>query len=139
MFPFSVLHLRPSVSDKFHHFFTIFFATLEYHVPTWVLKLGTIDILFMLKSQTFKHWWAIPLYCQIFGGSERFLRIHGFKGTGYMVSNLGYRVHGFELRIQGTHFEGTGYLVLRVWGLLFQGYGYVVSHYPTLMQSDILS
>ena len=40
---------------------------LEYHVSTWVLKVKTITILFMVKSQL-----IIPVFCQISGGSAWF-------------------------------------------------------------------
>jgi len=65
----------------------------------------------------FKHCWVDPLFCECFGGSAWFQR---------------YRVFNFELGVHG--FEGTGYLVSRVLGTRFQGYrgtggGYIVADY----------
>ena len=59
--------------------------------------------------ETNRHWWVMPLFCQISGGSAWFrgYRVHGFEATGYLA-----------LRVRAHSFEGTGN-------------GYIVAHYPS--------
>ena len=62
-----------------------------------------------------KHWWFIPLFCQISG------EVSKVQGTWFQARGAWFRdcgVHGFE---------STGYRILRVPGT---GYRYIVSHYP---------
>jgi len=74
VFSFSILNLRHGVSTKFHRFhhfdFHQLFFTLEYDVNLGIeSENNKHKLLFMLKSQIFKHRWVIPLSCQISGGS----------------------------------------------------------------------
>jgi len=107
VFFFSILNLKHSILDKFHHLHQLFYVKIPYLNPGIEMK-NHIHIFYAEKSRDltliFKHWWVIPFFVKFL------VEVHGFESTGYMVSSSGYMV----LEVRNTWFRE--YWVLRVPG-----------------------